>query len=670
VRAYTELVSRGSALLRHTAGAAVVAVCTVTVSAQQPSQQRPRFTSAVDVVSVDVNVIDADGRPVRDLTANDFTVTVDGQRRRIVSAQFVSLTAPGAADTPVPPEDYTTNVAAGAPGRLIAIVIDRGSIAPVRAKDVFGAAARFVGTLQPQDRVGLFSIPEGPNVDFTTDHEAVAVALLHSDGAAHGSSSPKYVGVAEAVAIERGNTFAMENVTERECGGRIQSARDAQGNSELSMCVRLIQDEAATVATYAHQRARDSVSGLAGILKRLGTSETPKTIVWVSEGLVVDNERFVTNSLGPLLAAAHATIFALKPEPSASDASRQRAPQNEAQERAVKETGLVNVAHMSGGEMFRVLADPDFSFKRLATELSGYYLIGFEPETRDRDGKQHKIGVDVRRSGVTVRARAEFTVEPAGTPADTQRIMTDLLRSPAVATSIPFRLTTYTFQDPESTKVRLLVGIETERPDAGRLAMGLALIKPDGASAATFYQPSIEAPGDSATQTYFATIVVEPGGYILKAALLDAKGHRGSLERQVRAYMTRMSRFRATQLLIGDAKQPDAGAGTVAPTVSGNFSGETLHTYMELFADAPAAFEGASVRVDVLPAGGTRPVESAPAILQPAGSDANVRAAAASVAIALLPAGAYVAHAVVTVDGHQVGDMARPFRIVRSTGHQ
>ena len=32
--------------------------------------------------------------------------------------------------------------------------------------------------------------------------------------------------------------------------------------------------------------------------------------------------------------------------------------------------------------------------------------------------------------------------------------------------------------------------------------MGLALISPDGASAATFYQPAIEAPGDSATQTY------------------------------------------------------------------------------------------------------------------------------------------------------------------------
>ncbi len=639
------------------------------VLAQQPKQpqaQPPRFTSNVDLVSVDVNVVDADGRPVRDLAAGDFVVRVDGQPRKIASAQFISLTLPADVNAPPPPDDYSTNVATAAPaGRLIAMVVDRGSIAPVRAKDVFAAAARFVETLQPQDRVGLFSIPEGPNIDFTTDHEAVASALLRTDGSAHGSAGAKYVGVSEAIEIERGSTFAMDNVLTRECGGPVQNARDATGNSELALCARMVQDEAATVATYAHQRARDSVSGLAGLLERLGTSETPKTIVMISEGMVIDGERFVVNSLGPLLASAHATIFALKPEPSDTDASRPRAPQNTAQERAIRETGLMMVTRMGGGDMFRIIANPDFSFKRLATELSGYYLIGFEPEAHDRDGKQHKIAVNVRRSGVQVRARTAFTVEPSRTAADTQRIITDLLRSPAIADSIPFRLTTYTFQDPQSSKIRLLVGIEVERLDVGRMAMGLALIKPDGTSGATFYQPAVETPPASGPQNYFATMLAEPGGYVLKAALLDAKGHRGSVERKVRAYMTRLSRFRATQLLIGDTKDPAGGSSSIAPTVSGDISGDTLHTYMEMFGDTPAAFDGTSVRVEIVPAGGTRPVENAAAILQPAGDDMRVRAAAASVTIGLQPPGAYVAHAIVTVDGRDVGEMTRPFRIVR-----
>jgi hypothetical protein len=41
-------------------------------------------------VTVDVGVFDAQGRPVGDLTAGDFTVRVKGQPRRVVNAEFVS----------------------------------------------------------------------------------------------------------------------------------------------------------------------------------------------------------------------------------------------------------------------------------------------------------------------------------------------------------------------------------------------------------------------------------------------------------------------------------------------------------------------------------------------------------------------------------------------------
>jgi hypothetical protein len=42
-----------------------------------------------------------------------------------------------------------------------------------------------------------------------------------------------------------------------------------------------------------------------------------------------------------------------------------------------------------------------------------------------------------------------------------------------------------------------------------------------------------------------------------------------------------------------------------------------------------------------------------------------VRAVSASVPIALLSKGSYVARAVVSVDGRAVGQMTRPFRIVK-----
>jgi hypothetical protein len=58
------------------------------LAAQDQPPPKPTFKSAVDLVPVDVNVIDKSGRPVPDLAAGDFTQTVDGKPRRIVSAQF------------------------------------------------------------------------------------------------------------------------------------------------------------------------------------------------------------------------------------------------------------------------------------------------------------------------------------------------------------------------------------------------------------------------------------------------------------------------------------------------------------------------------------------------------------------------------------------------------
>src|SRR5207248_1748729 len=202
-------------------------------------------------------------------------------------------------------------------------------------------------------------------------------------------------------------------------------------------------------------------------------------------------------------------------------------------------------------------------------------------------GKQHGIHVKVQRTDVAVRSRLEFSVGPASRRSD-HEVIADLLRSPAIATDLPFRLTTYAFQDPESPKIRLLVAMEVDRavdPD-GHMAMGIILVKPGGEVGATFFQPAIDAPAASSrSQRSFATLLVDPGQYVLRAAIVDNEGHRGSLERPVRAYMTRMSRFRATELLIGDDQESQAAAGSVVPTVTGDLSGDQLHVYLELFSD-------------------------------------------------------------------------------------
>jgi len=57
------------------------------------AQDPPQFRSGVEVTSVDVTVVDGNGRPIADLEPGDFTVRVDGVPRRIVSAEWINLGA-------------------------------------------------------------------------------------------------------------------------------------------------------------------------------------------------------------------------------------------------------------------------------------------------------------------------------------------------------------------------------------------------------------------------------------------------------------------------------------------------------------------------------------------------------------------------------------------------
>jgi hypothetical protein len=113
------------------AGPLLMSVVLSGAALAQEASKPPTFPAEAALVVVDVSVVDARGRPVRDLNPEDFSLEVNGRSRRIVSAGFVPLgeegvTAPtgGAA-----PAAYSTNEGA-VRGRLVVIAIDQGSARP------------------------------------------------------------------------------------------------------------------------------------------------------------------------------------------------------------------------------------------------------------------------------------------------------------------------------------------------------------------------------------------------------------------------------------------------------------------------------------------------------------------------------------------------------------
>src|SRR4029079_15085058 len=133
------------------AAAAVVALCVGAVSAQQTV-----FRSKVDVIAVDVQVVDGDGNPIGRIGPESFTVTINGQRRKVVSAQFIAqqLNAGDPAE-PVPPEGR---------GRTFVLAVDSGSFEVGSERAPIEGAQTFVQHLDPTDRVGLFVYPAGTSI--------------------------------------------------------------------------------------------------------------------------------------------------------------------------------------------------------------------------------------------------------------------------------------------------------------------------------------------------------------------------------------------------------------------------------------------------------------------------------------------------------------------------
>lgn len=68
----------------HIPLAGTVAVCLgAALAAQQPQQQAPKLRSGVELVSLNVSVVDGDGKYATDLTQDDFEVFEDGARQAI-----------------------------------------------------------------------------------------------------------------------------------------------------------------------------------------------------------------------------------------------------------------------------------------------------------------------------------------------------------------------------------------------------------------------------------------------------------------------------------------------------------------------------------------------------------------------------------------------------------
>ena len=244
------------------------------------------------------------------------------------------------------------------------------------------------------------------------------------------------------------------------------------------------------------------------------------------------------------------------------------------QENRDLETGSIyDLASLARGTVLRVIGAADQPFERIARELLGYYLVGFAPETGDRDGKSHKIAVRVARERATVRARGLLSI-PVQAPGP-QQLVAAALRSPFVERGLGLKLTSFARPAPGG-KVKLLLAAEilgASRP----LSVGFLVRAADGKVVASRLVQGIEA-GDTARVPFAAEAAVDPGTYTLRLAAVDAAGRRGSVQHEARAAVVAAGGLQLSDLVLAGVP----GEQGLVPAVDPEMDAEGLVAMIEL----------------------------------------------------------------------------------------
>ena len=325
------------------------------------------------------------------------------------------------------------------------------------------------------------------------------------------------------------------------------------------------------------------------------------------------------------------------------------------EDREVESAGLYDLATQARGAVLRVVGSGETAFQRIAREMMGYYLLGFEPEAGDRDGGSHDISVAVSRSKATVRARGLLSIPVAAS--DPRGAAGGRPPLAALDPGLPVRLAAYTLTDAAAGKVRVLMAARvggSTRP----LSVGFALADAAGKVAASRAYEGI-AGGEGEWVEFTAEAVVDPATYNLRLAAVDAGGRRGSVEHTVKAALLTAGGLEISDLVLA----PSSAGGAVRPAVDLELEGGGLSALLELAGRDPARLARATVAIELAESAEARALLRAPVEAVAAGKD-GTRVARIEIAAGLLPPGDYAARAEVSVDGKPVAVVTRPFRVV------
>jgi VWFA-related protein len=333
----------------------------------QPQQTPPVFRAGVDLVELDVSVFDKDRRPVRGLTAKDFTVLEDSRPKPVDVFSAVDLPDPPpitAEWMKAPPVDVDTNDLTS--GRLFVLVMDDQNLIGYRIPAI-ATAQRVIEALGPTDLAAVvFTGDNWSGQGFTAD-KARLMAAVEALGPSSSADVRGGGGGGRVAAPPRGMTSL----------GHPGGAPGPQPCAFLEILREIIDD----LKTIQHRR---------------------KFVINISAAYTCRPELLMAGADGFLITRAQvADINVYSVSPTMLDPFRGGG------------SFLNYLSESTGGRAIINSNDPEAHVHEIFEENQSYYVLGFvSTNTKDRESLK-RIEVKVDRPDVEVRTRTLYNAPKA-----------------------------------------------------------------------------------------------------------------------------------------------------------------------------------------------------------------------------------------------------------------
>ena len=368
--------------IHRMAAAALSLVFSLSLSAQEtpPPTQPETFSESIDVrvVNVEAVVTGKGGERTRGLTAGDFRLLVDGKE---VSIDYFAEVAEGAA---------VTASGDGAPvskgedvGRNYLVFIDDSLSIGSQRDDLLKKLTLDLNLLRPADHMAVLAF-DGLHIDVLANWTHDVATLTAALDKARQRPARGNVANVHLEAPERDVTFLKESAAILDDGDTGTNSLSILGSELAELNSR------PAAMTDAFTDAHKAADAAASVLRAFEAPPGRKVMLLVSADWALQS---APQLYGPFLGAANRLGYSVYPVDAGQSYTL-----------AIKAADVL--ARLTGGGA--VAAFDNRVLRDVVKDTGTYYWLGFTPSWKAND-RSHRVTVQVRRPGFTVRSRLGFS---------------------------------------------------------------------------------------------------------------------------------------------------------------------------------------------------------------------------------------------------------------------